>query len=96
FQSKALRQITDAPWYVTNDQLHRDLNVLPVQEEIAEVSRRYRERLLGHENDLAGQLAIDNGKPRRLRKGHIVRFFHIFSIKLLKEKAFDCCSGDAE
>lgn len=34
FQSKMLRIITNAPWFVTNDTLHHDLNIPTVKEEI--------------------------------------------------------------
>jgi hypothetical protein len=34
FQSKALRIITDAPWYVMNAVLRRDLHIPSVKEEI--------------------------------------------------------------
>ena len=29
-QSKILRTIVNAPWYITNDDLHRDLNIEPI------------------------------------------------------------------
>jgi hypothetical protein len=38
FQSKALRMIVDAPWYVPNTIIRRDLQILTAKEEI----RRYR------------------------------------------------------
>jgi hypothetical protein len=44
FQSKALRMIVDAPWYVPNTVIRRDLQILRVKEEI----RRYS----AHPNDL--------------------------------------------
>jgi len=33
FQSKVLRIITDAPWYVPNTVIRRDLQVLPARQE---------------------------------------------------------------
>ena len=33
-QSKILRAIVDAPWYVTNDMIHEDLGIPTVQEVI--------------------------------------------------------------
>ena len=33
-QSKLLRQIVCAPWYIRNDNIHRDLNIPTIQEEI--------------------------------------------------------------
>jgi hypothetical protein len=38
FQSKALRLITDAPWYVPNSIIRRDLQVPFVKEEIRHLS----------------------------------------------------------
>jgi hypothetical protein len=35
-QSKILRMITNAPWYVTNQTLHEDLNVPYITEDIQE------------------------------------------------------------
>jgi hypothetical protein len=34
FQSKVLRIITDAPWYVPNEVIKRDLQVLSVRQEV--------------------------------------------------------------
>jgi hypothetical protein len=34
FQSKSLRQIMDAPWYVSNTPIRRDLHMPTVKEEI--------------------------------------------------------------
>jgi hypothetical protein len=38
FQSKALRMITDAPWYVTSALLRRGLHIPSVKEEIQRLS----------------------------------------------------------
>jgi hypothetical protein len=38
FQSKTLRMIVDAPWYVTNTLVRRDLQLTSVQEEISSIS----------------------------------------------------------
>jgi len=45
FQDKYLRIIVNAPWYSTNDTLHRDLNVPYVGDEIKKLGRRYADRL---------------------------------------------------
>lgn len=68
FQNKVLRQIVDAPRYVPNYLLHKDLSVPTISEEIARLSKNYRDRLLSHPNELAGQLAMDMGDLRRLKK----------------------------
>jgi hypothetical protein len=50
FQSKALRVITDAPRYVTNALLRRDLHIQSVKEEIQRLSSQYNVRLDSHSN----------------------------------------------
>jgi carbonic anhydrase len=56
FQSKALRMITDAPWYVTNALLRRDLHIPSVKEEIQQLSFQYSTRLNSHPNLLTANL----------------------------------------
>lgn len=41
YQSKTLRSIVTAPWYVRNDVIHRDLNISTVKEEISKFSKKY-------------------------------------------------------
>jgi hypothetical protein len=52
FQSKALRMIVDAPWYVPNTVIRRDLQIPTVKEEIRRYSSQYSARLSTHLNDL--------------------------------------------
>jgi hypothetical protein len=42
FQSKVLRIITDAPWYVPNTVIQRDLQVLSVRQKVRNYSVAYR------------------------------------------------------
>jgi hypothetical protein len=51
FQSKALRIIVDAPWYVPNNHIRRDLQMTSVKEEICCYSNQYSTRLTTHPND---------------------------------------------
>jgi hypothetical protein len=51
FQSKALRIIVDAPWYVPNNHICRDLQITSVKEEIRRYSSQYSARLSTHPND---------------------------------------------
>lgn len=60
FQSKILRIITDAPWYMTNERLHHDLEIPTIKEEIRIIMPKYRNRVLNHVNKLAVELM----KPR--------------------------------
>jgi hypothetical protein len=67
FQSKALRMITDAPWYVTNALLRRDLRIPSVKEEIQRLSPQYSARRNSHPNLLTANLK-KQPTNRRLRR----------------------------
>jgi hypothetical protein len=56
FQSKTLRLIADAPWYVLNMVIQRDLQIPTVKEEIHRFSSQYNARLSAHPNDLTVNL----------------------------------------
>ena len=68
FQSKTLRIISNAPYYVTNVQLHRDLNVPLVEDEIKHAATRYYSRILQHPNGLANNLMKSSSRFRRLQR----------------------------
>lgn len=68
FQSKTLRAITNAPWYVTNDCLHRDLNIATVTEEIQRFDSNYAARLQLHPNPLATDLLNSPRSSSRLKR----------------------------
>ena len=59
-QKKVLRNIVDAPWYVRNADLHRDLKMETVTAEIRRFARKHEERILHHENVEAIQLLGDS------------------------------------
>jgi hypothetical protein len=67
FQSKVLSLIVDAPWYVPNSVIRKDLPVPSVKEEISRFSSHYAVRLRAHTNELIATL---NGPPthKRLRR----------------------------
>jgi hypothetical protein len=67
FQSKALRMIVDAPWYVPNTVIRRDLQILTVKEEIRRYSSQYSARPSTHLNDLIVNLT-ELRHNRRLRR----------------------------
>jgi hypothetical protein len=52
FQTKALRIIVDALWYVPNTVIRRDPQIAVVKEEIRRYSSQYSARLSAHPNDL--------------------------------------------
>jgi len=68
FQNKYLRIIVNAPWYVSDDTLHHDLNVPYVRDEIKKFSQRYADRLEKHPNVLAIDLMSDAETPRRSKR----------------------------
>jgi hypothetical protein len=67
FQSKTLRMTVDAPWYVPNTVIRRDLQIPTVQEEIQSYSSQYSARLSAHPNDLITNL-MELPDNRRLRR----------------------------
>jgi hypothetical protein len=66
--SKILRATLDAPRYVTNDTIHKDLGIPTVQEIIHERSIKHRTYLESHSNPLLQPLPRDN-VIRRLKNG---------------------------
>jgi hypothetical protein len=52
FQSKALRMIVDASWYVLNTLIRRDLQIPSGKKEINHYSSHYSARLTAHPNDI--------------------------------------------
>jgi carbonic anhydrase len=67
FQSKALRMIVDAPWYMPNTIIRRDLQTPTVKEEIRRYSSQYSARLGAHPNGLVVNL-MELPDNRRLRR----------------------------
>lgn len=68
FQNKVLRNIVDAPWYIRNSDLHRDLKIPEVKDEIHKFARKHKERLKNHVNLEASQLIRNRPILRRLRR----------------------------
>jgi hypothetical protein len=69
FQSKALRMIVVAPWYVPNTVIRRDLQIPTVKEEIRRYSSQYSARLSAHRNDLIRVvMLVELPDNRRLRR----------------------------
>jgi hypothetical protein len=55
-QSKILRQIVNAPWYITNCTLHHDLRIPTVQEVVKQKAIRHISNIADHPNPLLSQL----------------------------------------
>jgi len=71
FQSKYLRQITQAPFYVLNDTLHSDLLIPTVQNVTNTLYKRFHLKLANHRNPLIQDLSshtIPDDPGRRLKR----------------------------
>lgn len=72
FQSKMLRRILGAPWYVSNAIIHRDTQIPTVTEEIVKFSRKYVFKLENHANSLAVNLLDNSAHVYRLKREDIL------------------------
>lgn len=68
FQNKVLRNCVDAPWYVRNSYIHRDLRMETVEQMIIKCATSHEQRLLRHVNAEAIQLLDNTDLQRRLKR----------------------------
>lgn len=68
FQNKIMRTIVNAPWYVPNRVIQRDIPMPSVRKTIKNFSVKHTERLANHPNTLANNLLVDTCEVRRLKK----------------------------
>ena len=68
FQSKTLRSLIDAPWYVTNETMHRHLEISTGEEEISKFRNKYNIRVNNQQNPLVTQLHDTMDQIRRLKR----------------------------
>lgn len=68
FQNKVLRNMVSAPWYVRNSDLHRDLEIPIVSDEIKKYAIKHKTRLEGHINIEASKLLLSSNINRRLKR----------------------------
>ena len=66
FQLKLLRILVNAPWYVSNQMLHDDLDIPSINDEIQRVATKYDSTTHNHVNDLVECLYNNGPKARRL------------------------------
>ena len=69
-QAKILRTIVNAPWYVRNDDIRKDLEIPTVQEEISRYAEKYKSRIATHPNLLAAETFSTINMDRRLKRKH--------------------------
>lgn len=67
-QNRILREILNAPWFIRNSDIHRDLKMATVKEEIKMAAQRYKIRLQEHVNIEAQHLLNTQGLTRRLKR----------------------------
>ena len=68
-QSNILRTIVNAPWYVRNEDIRKDLKIPTIKEEIGRYAEKYKERTATHPN----QLPVEASKThieRRFKRKH--------------------------
>jgi hypothetical protein len=68
FQTKVLRAIVNAPWYVPNTTIERDLQMPSVRQEIQKCSAKYSKKVLLHPNILINSLAGEPHQTKRLKR----------------------------
>jgi hypothetical protein len=68
FQSKTLRAIAEAPWYISNHTLHTDLKIPFVKNEILTMDVRYKDQTANHDNKLIEELYFNGPVTRRLKR----------------------------
>jgi hypothetical protein len=71
--------ITDAPWYVSNTVIRKDLQIPTVKHEISRYSYRYSKRLSVHPNELMSN-PQEPPETRQMRKSLLVDQFVILVI----------------
>jgi hypothetical protein len=67
-QSKFLRSVTKALWYVSNFTVHNDLQIPFVIEEMHRLSTLYHQSTLGHNNRLTVEISNPPTVRRRLKR----------------------------
>lgn len=68
FQTKVLRQIANAPQYISINQIHRELQIPLVKDEIRNNANRYKSRIQQHPNQLASNLMGNSSTFSRLKR----------------------------
>ena len=66
-QNTILRKMVGVPWYFRNDQLHQEMGINTVGDEIKKLARSYERRLHNHPNIAAIELLADP-PVRRLKR----------------------------
>jgi hypothetical protein len=68
FQSKTLRKLTNAPWYISNVTLHNDLRIPYVTEVIRTYAKNHKNRTAQYNNQLTRDMFNQPEIERRLNR----------------------------
>ncbi|KAG7296733.1 hypothetical protein JYU34_020641 [Plutella xylostella] len=66
-QNAILKSVSNAPWFLTTNELHDNLQMTTVKEEIKRFEKSYKDRLVNHPNPLATQL-LQPSYTKRLKR----------------------------
>jgi predicted component of type VI protein secretion system len=66
----------DDPWYYSNDDLHRDLKIPTIRQEIQRFAERHERRLHNHVNSEVLQLLNNTNLNRKLK---MIKLFELCS-----------------
>ena len=69
-KAKILTTLVNAPWYVRNEDIRRDLEIPTVKEAISSNAERYKARIATHANRLAAETFKTINMERRLERKH--------------------------
>ena len=69
-KAKILTTLVNAPWYVRNEDIRRDLEIPTVMEAISSNAERYKVRIATHPNRLAAETYKIINMDRRLKRKH--------------------------
>jgi hypothetical protein len=64
--------ISSAPWYARNTEIHEYLEVPTVSEEARQYSAKYKDRLTAHPNPLSAKL-LEPNPIKRLKRANMLR-----------------------
>ena len=67
--------MVDAPWYVRNSIIHKDLGIPEVDEEIKKIAKRHDKRLQEHPNLEARSILQSYGFERSLKRTKTFELF---------------------
>jgi len=68
FQNKVLRIITNAPWFIRNENIHKDLQIVKIEDLIRTLSKKFHTSLLNSTGSLHYNLHIHPPLQRRLKR----------------------------